>query len=77
LQLVMRSGVATARIDLEESRQRFRRERQRLPDHLRELEPAPTPYPVSFSEGLENDLDKIQRRLARDRALLPLSSNPR
>jgi len=77
LQLVMRRGVATARIDLEESRQRFRRERQRLPDHLRALEPAPAPYPVSFSEDLENDLDEIRRRLARGRALLPLGSNPR
>lgn len=77
LQLVMRRGVATGRIDLEESRQRFRREQQRLPDHLRELEPAPAPYLVSFNEGLENDLDKIRRRLGRGRALLPLGSNPR
>jgi nicotinate phosphoribosyltransferase len=64
LQPVMRQGVGTGRIGLEESRQRFRRERERLPDHFRELEPAPTPYPVSFSERLQNDLDTIRRKLA-------------
>jgi hypothetical protein len=35
---------------------------QPLPDHLRGLQPAPA-YPVSFSEQLQVDLDRIRRKL--------------
>jgi nicotinate phosphoribosyltransferase len=64
LQPVMRSGISTARIDLEESRRRFQSEVRRLPDHARKLEPSPTPYPVSFSKRLEDDLDRIRKEIA-------------
>jgi len=32
-------------------------------DHLKKLEPSPTPYAVGFSERLRQDLDRIQREL--------------
>lgn len=64
LQPVMRGGVPAARIHLEESRQRLRCELTRLPDHLRTLDPSPTPYPVHFSECLRADLESIRAKLA-------------
>ncbi len=60
LQPAMREGVAVTRVDVEESRQRFQRELGRLPDHLRTIEPSPDAYPVSFSECLRRDLDRIR-----------------
>ncbi len=64
LQPVMKQGRLTSRVDLEESRRRFRLELQRLPEHLRKLEPSSVPYPVKFSERLQNDLDTIRRHFA-------------
>ena len=64
LQPVMRQGRPTSHVDLEESRRRFQLELQRLPDQLRKLEPSPAPYPVTFSERLREDLDRIRRQLA-------------
>ena len=64
LQPVMRQGRPTSDVDLEESRRRFQLELQRLPDHLRKLEPSSVPYPVRFSERLQEDLDRIRRELA-------------
>jgi nicotinate phosphoribosyltransferase len=64
LQPVMRQGRQTSHVDLEESRRRFQLELQRLPDHLRKLEPSPAPYPVRFSARLQEDLNGIRRDLA-------------
>jgi nicotinate phosphoribosyltransferase len=64
LQPVMRQGQATSEINLEESRRRFQLELQRLPEHLRKLEPSSVPYPVNFSDRLQDDLDRIRRELA-------------
>ncbi len=62
LQPMMQHGVPTARIDLEESRCRFRREQSRLSDQLRSINPSPVPYPVSFSARLNSDLDHIRSK---------------
>jgi nicotinate phosphoribosyltransferase len=64
LQPVMRRGRPTGEVDLEESRRRFHRELQRLPDHLKTLESSSDPYAVRFSERLQEDLDRIRRELA-------------
>jgi nicotinate phosphoribosyltransferase len=64
LQPVMRQGVPVTRIDLEESRRHFQCELARLSDNLRALEPA-TPYPVSFSERLNDDLSWLRAEFAR------------
>lgn len=64
LQLVMRRGVPCAPINVEESRARFRRELSRLPDKLQAIDPAPVPYPVTFSEALRQDLDRIASEVA-------------
>ena len=61
----MRQGQHVCRVRLEESRQRFQSEIARLPSHLRALEHSPTPYPVTFSERLECDLDRIRTKLVR------------
>jgi len=63
LQLVMRQGLAVTRVDLEESRRHFQHERARLPDDLRRLEPSPSVYPVSFSDCLQRDLDRMRAEL--------------
>jgi nicotinate phosphoribosyltransferase len=64
LQPMMLHGAAVARIDLEQSRRRFQREFARLPDGLRALESSPTPYPVTFSEYLNRDLQQIRAEIA-------------
>ena len=64
LQPMMKHGQATRHADLEESRQRFQSELIRLSQPLRGLGPSPVPYPVSFSERLKGDLDKIRREIA-------------
>ncbi len=64
LQPVMRQGRPTSDVNLEESRRRFRLELQRLPTQLRKLEPSSVPYPVKFSDCLQNDLYTIRRQLA-------------
>jgi hypothetical protein len=61
----MKEGCASAPINLDESRRRFERELARLPGHLRKLEPTADPYPVTFSEQLQGDLEAIQRELCR------------
>ena len=63
LQSVMRRGQPTGDINLEESRRHFRLELRRLPEHLRKLEPSSVPYPVSFSDRLQDDLAKIRREI--------------
>ena len=64
LQRVMKQGRPTSNVNLEESRRRFRLKLQRLPEHLRKLEPSSIPYLVSFSDRLQDDLDKIRREIA-------------
>ena len=64
LQPMMLQGAPTTRINLEESRCRFRREQSRLPDQLRAIEPSPVPYPVTFSACLDRNLDRIRSELA-------------
>ncbi|MBZ5635997.1 MAG: nicotinate phosphoribosyltransferase [Acidobacteriia bacterium] len=63
LQPMMRHGRATRDVDLEESRRRFQSELMRLPRPLRDLGPSPVPYPVSFSDRLQHDLDKIRKEI--------------
>lgn len=65
LQPVMYRGIPCGRIDLEESRVRLREELSRLPAELRAIEPAPIPYPVTFSDRLRADLGRIRSELAR------------
>jgi nicotinate phosphoribosyltransferase len=64
LKPLMVGGKPATQIRLAESRKRLQCELQLLPDHLRVLEPAQSPYRVSFSEQLEADLDRIRRKLA-------------
>jgi nicotinate phosphoribosyltransferase len=64
LQPMMRQGRRTGDVDLEESRRHFRSEWMRLPEHLRRLEPSSSPYPASFSDRLQDDLDRIRREFA-------------
>ena len=64
LQPMMRQGRRTGDVDLEESRKRFSLELQRLPEHLRKLEAPLAPYPVSFSDLLQDDLHRIRREIA-------------
>ena len=64
LQPLMKQGRPTRDVNLEESRRRFRLELQRLPEPLRKLEPSSTPYPVSFSDRLKDDLERIRKEIA-------------
>jgi hypothetical protein len=54
LQPVMRGGrvLAEGALTLEQSRADSLARLQRLPEPLRALTPAPTPYPVEISQGL-------------------------
>jgi nicotinate phosphoribosyltransferase len=63
LKPLMVGGKPATQIRLAESRKRLQGELQLLPDHLRVLEPAQSPYRVSFSKQLEADLDRIRRKL--------------
>jgi len=63
LKPLMVRGRPATQIKLVESRKHLQSELQLLSDHLRELEPAPPQYPVSFSERLQADLDSIRRKL--------------
>lgn len=65
LQPVMYGGISCRGINLEESRVRLREELSRLPAELRAIDPTPVPYPVSFSDCLRRDLDRICSELAR------------
>ena len=64
LQPMIRQGRPTSAVSLEESRRRFGLELQRLPEDLRKLEPSSVPYPVAFSERLQEDLNTICKQLA-------------
>ena len=72
--LLLRGQPAT-QVELAESRRRLQYELQRLPDHLRGLQPVPPPYPVSFSEQLNADLAAIRRRLGLDAVELQVAVN--
>jgi nicotinate phosphoribosyltransferase len=65
LQPLMKHGRPSVPVDLEAARRLLQGELERLPDHLRRLQPSPTPYPVTFSEGLQHDLDTIRSELVR------------
>jgi len=63
LEPVMRGGKCLARgqVRLEDARRHALRERQRLPEDIRRLEPAQAPYPVAMSDVLKQDLDACRR----------------
>jgi nicotinate phosphoribosyltransferase len=63
LKPLMVGGQPATQIKLAESRKRLQCDLQLLPDHLRGLQPAPSAYPVSFSEELQADLDRIRQKL--------------
>lgn len=63
LQPLMKHGRPSVSVDLEAARRLFQGELERLPHRLRRLEPSPAPYPVTFSEGLQHDLDTIRSEL--------------
>jgi len=52
------------RTDLGEARKRCSEQLARLPEPLRNLGEAASPYPVRYSERLENSLADVRRRLA-------------
>lgn len=60
---VMLGGKQLGPIRIDDSRRRLQRELARLPAELRSIEPAPTAYPVSFSERLDADLESIRAEL--------------
>lgn len=64
LQPLIRQGKPLARVDLEESRRRFARELNRLPEPLRRLE-AGARYPVTISDRLQADFEALRRELMR------------
>ena len=61
LAAVMRNGarLAASRIDLETARAYAQRQVARLPDHVRALAPAETPYPVTVSRALTQFQDEV------------------
>jgi nicotinate phosphoribosyltransferase len=68
LQPVMRNGqrLAAGHISLEDARRHAQYEQGRLPDALRRLEHAASPYPVHVSTVLQDDLASLRRSLGRD-----------
>ena len=66
LQAVMLQGQPVGAARLEESRQRFQTELGLLPDRLRALDAAADPYPVSFSQSLQRDLERLRAKLLRE-----------
>lgn len=64
LRPVMYGGIPCGSINLEESRVRLRQELSRLPPELKAIDPATEPYPVTFSNCLRRDLDRICSELA-------------
>lgn len=64
LKPLMTQGRQSVRTDLKESRERLRRELDRLPDQFRAIEPASEPYPVSLSERLQQDFEEVRHELA-------------
>jgi nicotinate phosphoribosyltransferase len=65
LQPLIEHGQSAVTIDLNESRLRLHRELEKLPEPLRGLKPAPTPYPVAISERLQSDFNVLSRQLMR------------
>ena len=65
LHTVMEGGRRTAagRTDLEEARDRARRETRRLPERIRAVDPADTDYRVEVSEGLAEYEDRVRERV--------------
>jgi len=63
LQIMLQKGEPRVQVDLQESRKHLQRELARLPMHLHELDKAATPYPVSFSGRLQDDLEQLRRQL--------------
>jgi nicotinate phosphoribosyltransferase len=63
LKSIMIHGRPTTRVELEESRRHLQSELERLPEHLRALDPATTPYPVTYSQSLQGDLHTIRLKL--------------
>jgi nicotinate phosphoribosyltransferase len=65
LQPVMRAGqrMTSGRVSLENSRRHALHEHQRLPEPLRDLKPASTPYPVEVSDALKRDLQTLRQKL--------------
>lgn len=64
LQPVMRRGVPTVHVDIEESRRRLQCELARLPRRLRALAAVVAPYPLDISTRLEADLNRIRAEIA-------------
>ena len=48
-------------MSLEDARECARLELDRLPAHVRHIDPAQPPYRVDISPALEADLEKLQR----------------
>ena len=66
LEPVMRKGRRTAdkHVALDEARNRARREIARLSSSVRALAPTREPYPVSVSDALKADQERLAHRLA-------------
>ena len=62
--------LPAGRTDLDEARERARRELAALPERIRALEPADPPYPVEVSEALAEYERDVAERVA-DRAAAP------
>ena len=67
LQPVMRGGMrlSAGRGTLDEARSRAREAIVRLPDSVRELDPASPPYPVELSPLLQAHLDEVSHASGR------------
>lgn len=65
LQPVMRQGqlVPAASVPLAEARRRTCAELRRLPESLRALTPAPSPFPVEFSQSLQTIRIQLRQKL--------------
>ncbi|MDP2498220.1 MAG: nicotinate phosphoribosyltransferase [Candidatus Palauibacterales bacterium] len=65
LRTVMEDGERTeaGHTDLDEARERRRRELDRLPERIRRVEPADAPYPVQVSEELEEYEEDVRERV--------------
>lgn len=65
LQPVMRGGerLPAGRLPLEDARRHAGREQKRLPDALRSLKRAESPYPTQVSEALNSELESLRHAL--------------
>jgi nicotinate phosphoribosyltransferase len=63
MQHVMKDGkrLPQRQVGLDEARSCARREIDRLPAHIRGLEPARPPYRVDISQALSTSRDQLQR----------------